>query len=334
MSNYFTNSQNQRLRSSSWVTLNLANSPYMVKSAFGSDSYLVMITNLRQVWVEDLDSAQIRRKAKQYQSALEPSDPEQMENLLAVLSEFFKTQKKDATYQLESEDDEFKLQCTTSLEWATLMWTFTCHVIPHGLPDADFTSLDADSVLYTHFTLPLLMMATGYQKQHTALKEQLIAKDAEVAEAGELLESAGILTSPRQFTPRPLDLLQNVLQSLDEPMGLLYIFDQPITTPLLRAATEALVPLPDDRRSSSPLSHAAEPALSDAAQSAEPLTGSPEKRKANVGEQGGESEAARPREKSALPEVQREELDRREALKEKLAKEKEQLAKKKKKKLF
>lgn len=62
----FTKLQNETLRSSTWVPLiayvNDSTETFLVKSIFTEKSYLVMFTDLRYVWFEELFDDEIKKR--------------------------------------------------------------------------------------------------------------------------------------------------------------------------------------------------------------------------------------------------------------------------------
>ncbi|CAG8618612.1 45435_t:CDS:2 [Gigaspora margarita] len=74
---------------------------YLIKSIFKNDFYLVLVTDLRRVWFEELRGIAIITRAKEIETGLDTTDEFQLPNLLTLLSELLKGQKQDSTYDAE-----------------------------------------------------------------------------------------------------------------------------------------------------------------------------------------------------------------------------------------
>ena len=62
----YTKSQNEALRSSTWIPLvtqvDSTEETFLVKSIFTENSYLVLFTDLRYVWFEELFDDEIKKR--------------------------------------------------------------------------------------------------------------------------------------------------------------------------------------------------------------------------------------------------------------------------------
>ncbi|RIB04549.1 hypothetical protein C2G38_672517 [Gigaspora rosea] len=75
----FSTSQNETLRSALWIPLQVNSVPsneraetYLAKAVFTDQSYLVLVTNLRYVWFEELLADEITKRFQESQSFFSP----------------------------------------------------------------------------------------------------------------------------------------------------------------------------------------------------------------------------------------------------------------------
>ncbi|KAF9321066.1 hypothetical protein BG003_003829 [Podila horticola] len=111
---------------------NFSQDTFMVKTLFTESSadkeYLILLTNLKQLWVEKLDMEQIRRRSKKIRS-FDYEDDSQIEALLLSLSAIFSTDKQslasNSKRRIEARDDnKFSLFVGFDFGLASVQWEF------------------------------------------------------------------------------------------------------------------------------------------------------------------------------------------------------------------
>ncbi|CAG8814676.1 35539_t:CDS:2, partial [Racocetra persica] len=181
------------LCSADWVAFNINDDiepksdekAYLIKSIFKNDFYLVLVTDLRRLWFEELRGMEIIARAKEIETGLDITDELQLPNLLTLLSELLKVQREDSAY-------DFNLRTSINLGLASLRWLFSCEMISlsRETENMKINALDEQSVLYQHFILPMMHIALEYREQVNLLKTMIKDKENEVAEMLELLNKA------------------------------------------------------------------------------------------------------------------------------------------------
>ncbi|CAG8522585.1 2013_t:CDS:2 [Ambispora leptoticha] len=167
------------------------NTTFLVKSYFSTDRYLVLITNLKYVWLEELIGDDIKKRCKDTKSGLDPDD---LESLLKSLPSFLKN-LPNLTHVLRKTNDELELKSTRTLKWGELFWNFRCKLIPnaHTLRDEDEEyDLDGASILYKHYVLPQRMLLVAYYEQIKALVDVIKSQDDELKELDLLREQQNV----------------------------------------------------------------------------------------------------------------------------------------------
>ncbi|RIB19646.1 hypothetical protein C2G38_2181310 [Gigaspora rosea] len=161
---------------------------YLIKSIFKNDFYLVLVTDLRRVWFEELRGIAIITRAKEIETGLDTTDELQLPNLLTLLSDLLKDQKQDSTYNAEL----FNLKTSINLGLASLRWLFSCEMISlsQETENLGINVLDGQSVLYQHFILPMMHVMLEYRERVNILETMIKDKENEVSEVLELLDKA------------------------------------------------------------------------------------------------------------------------------------------------
>ncbi|KAG0093238.1 hypothetical protein BGZ93_003312 [Podila epicladia] len=114
------------------VPENFSEDTIMVKALFIESSadkeYLILLTNMKQLWMEKLDMHQIRRRSKKIRS-FDYEDDSQLEALLLSLSAIFSTDKQtsasNSKRRIEAREDN-KLSLFVSFDFglASVQWEF------------------------------------------------------------------------------------------------------------------------------------------------------------------------------------------------------------------
>ncbi|RGB41094.1 hypothetical protein C1646_339076 [Rhizophagus diaphanus] len=189
----FTKLHNETLRSSTWVPLiaciNDSTETFLVKSIFTEKSYLVMFTDLRYVWFEELFDDEIKKRFQELKVALEQ---ERLSEYIQFLSEYLIPQRPDITHKvIKNNDDSFLFESKRNIGPMELNWKFNCELIPTSLPinssNSNEQQLDGASVLYTHFILPQILITSAYNKQIETLHNIIKSKEDEFNETVRLM---------------------------------------------------------------------------------------------------------------------------------------------------
>ncbi|CAG8454063.1 216_t:CDS:2 [Dentiscutata erythropus] len=204
----FTHNHSVELCSADWVVFKINDNiepksgekTYLIKSIFKNDFYLVLVTDLRRVWFEELRGIAIIARAKEIETGLDTTDELQLPNLLTLLSELLKVQKQDSTY-------DFNLKTSINLGLASLRWLFSCEMISSSQESENLgiNVLDGQSVLYQHFILPMMHVMLEYREQANILETMIKDKENEVSEVLELLNKAKSSNDDRKHKTEPFD---------------------------------------------------------------------------------------------------------------------------------
>ncbi|CAG8452922.1 8867_t:CDS:2 [Ambispora gerdemannii] len=190
-----------------------ANTTFLVKSYFSTDRYLVLITNLRYVWLEELIGDDIKKRCKDTKSGLDSDD---LESLLKSLPSFLKN-LPNLTHVLRKTNEELELKSTRTLKWGELFWNFRCKLIPnaHTLHDGDEEyDLDGASILYRHYVLPQRMVLDAYFEQIKTLIGVVKQQDDELKELDSLKGQQNEKNSSKKKPRTPFDV-ENTFQVIE-----------------------------------------------------------------------------------------------------------------------
>ncbi|KAF9299524.1 hypothetical protein BGZ74_008882 [Mortierella antarctica] len=324
----------------------------MVKTLFMESSadkeYLILLTNMKQLWVEKLDTEQIRRRSKKIRS-FDYEDDSQLEALLLSLSAIFSNDKQTSAStskrRIEAREDNKRGRTKVVLENSDdeeydegLLHSNNTLDLEAGQEDVEY--VDGMSVLYDHLILPLISIVNVYRHQVKSQETVIRAKENEVFEALELMAQSGInhrnrrrVTEPYVKADADAKLLSN-LERLHKPQsGPRELFSDKTIPKLCSIVTKNARPkdIPSGTFAASQLDQN----LLSQYPSSIPLTISSS---SSSGPRHGDAVLSVTQvEQENVPKasLRAEELERRRQLEDKLEKEKEDLVKKpKKKKLF
>ncbi|CAI2163531.1 5328_t:CDS:2 [Funneliformis geosporum] len=238
----FTNIQSETLRSSTWVPLvarvdDSSIDPFLVKSIFTEKSYLVLFTDLRYVWFEELFDVSLEH--------------DRLSEYIQFLSEYLLPQRSDITHKVtKGHDGTFLFESKRIIGPMELVWKFHCELIPSSLPmkspNSNMQQIDGVTVLYTHFILPQILITSAYNKQLETLHNAIKSKEEEFNETVRLMSLVRIqhssdkntYTEPPSFDPKTsYDEIEKVLDSC-APLN---ICEDLIFSKLFKTATERVI---------------------------------------------------------------------------------------------
>ncbi|CAG8715950.1 8446_t:CDS:2 [Racocetra fulgida] len=190
----FTCNHGAELCSADWVAFNINDDiepkgdekAYLIKSIFKNDFYLVLVTDLRRIWFEELRGMEIIARAKEIETGLDITDELQLPNLLTLLSELLKVQREDSTYDVELVNNKATMPFFSHASFNYQHANNICH----KTENMEINALDEQSVLYQHFILPMMHITLEYREQVNLLKTMIKDKENDVTEMLELLNKA------------------------------------------------------------------------------------------------------------------------------------------------
>ncbi|RIA93189.1 hypothetical protein C1645_763048 [Glomus cerebriforme] len=251
----FTRIQNESLRSSTWVPLkagvNDSTETFLVKSIFTENSYLVLFTDLRYVWFEELFGEVIKKRFQELKVSLEQ---DRLSEYIQFLSEYLIPERSDITHKVtKSYDDSFLFESKRNIGPMELNWKFHCKLIPTSLPmkssNSNGQQIDGVTVLYTHLILPQILLTSAYNEQIESLHNTIKSKEDEFTETIRSIRlgksNKDTCTEPTHFDPNTsYDEIGKVIQNLQVP-DLQTPFDickDPKFSKLFKTATERVIP--------------------------------------------------------------------------------------------
>ncbi|CAG8569260.1 23162_t:CDS:2 [Cetraspora pellucida] len=291
----FSTTHNETLRSSLWVPIHVNSvasnehaETYLAKSIFTDHSYLVLVTNLRYVWFEELFADEI---TKRFQESLTSTriliykvslfiafityvlytfslmqemkvtlDHGRLPEYMHFLSEYLLPQHPDVTHNVNMQNDDLLLESKRNVGPMELIWTFSCKLIPNSSPKkmSNFDSeefVDSETVLYTHFILPHLLVTSAYNQQIEMLHNYIKSKEERFNETVRLMSLMRLETSGKSdkssanvsssFDPeKSYQEIEQIIHdcNVSENNATLNIWSDPAFSRLFRTATERVIP--------------------------------------------------------------------------------------------
>ncbi|CAG8515016.1 12053_t:CDS:10 [Dentiscutata erythropus] len=281
----FSEIHNETLRSALWIPIQVNSVPnndrtetYLAKAIFTDQSYLVLVTNLRYVWFEELFADEITKKFQESQSFFSPIfemkvtlDHGRLPEYMQFLSEYLLPQRSDVTHKISLQNDNLLLESKRNVGPMELTWSFSCKLIPTSSPkktsnpDSD-KFVDSATVLYTHFILPHLLVTSAYNQQIEMLHSYIKSKEERFSETVRLmslmrLETPGKTdkssdnTSPSFDPEKSYEEIEQIIQdcNVSENNATLNVCNYPTFSRLFRTATERVIPQKDKFPSTSVL---------------------------------------------------------------------------------
>ncbi|KAI9246277.1 hypothetical protein BDA99DRAFT_267706 [Phascolomyces articulosus] len=151
---------NNQLLKVSWYPITINNSTnnhhennciYYVKYLMGETDYRLLITDLRNVWYNAANAQDLYEQASHHRLIIENN--QQLRQLLRQVEAFL--QDLENNCEIIKEEQSLKIKCSLQQKIGTLSWTFLCELLPSS---TGVSSMDAPTVLYNHFILPMFML--------------------------------------------------------------------------------------------------------------------------------------------------------------------------------
>ncbi|EDV28306.1 Non-homologous end-joining factor 1 [Trichoplax sp. H2] len=178
------------LNSQSWHPFEINSKVYLIKSYFSEEDYEVCLYDPNYgLWSERLDQMDIRKRCK----VLNPNVEAPLHQILKHISKSIEIQKPDINYSLEFQDNQegdqmVMFSFSTLLAGLPFNWTFHCEL-------AHLQELDL------HLIQPLWMMISELLRRQEELKKIIVNKDREIDD----YKSTGARCSRKQLETSKFD---------------------------------------------------------------------------------------------------------------------------------
>lgn len=143
---------NNVLMTKRWFCVETTDDVYYIKHHFESTDYCLLVTNLRQVWIDTAHAPDIIAQATRHHLDIDSED--QVEQLLTelwvLLNDLGRCEFQRDNPHGNRRKDVLKIVCKENKGIASLTWTFDCKPVD-----------DASTVLYDHFISPMLCMMSS-----------------------------------------------------------------------------------------------------------------------------------------------------------------------------
>ncbi|CAO3674554.1 unnamed protein product [Umbelopsis ramanniana] len=161
---------------------------FQIKKLFGQDYYLVLVTDLRNVWLEHAKATDIYERALESEIAIVKPDSNSSPALIKILATFL-----DHVQEITESSDKLEIVCSRQVGFARVPWSFRCQQMASGGSTASL--LDGPETLYKHVTGPSLALGASYHLRYTQQRQKLIAMSQELIHLHEIMMKAGLGSS-------------------------------------------------------------------------------------------------------------------------------------------
>ena len=127
---------------------------YYIKYHIGDTDYQLLVTDLQRVWYNEANAQDLFKEAKEHRLVID--NKQQLKQLLKQLGTFLQALEDNS--EIVEKEHELKIECSSQQGFATLRWTFLCKPLPPTSKKTSSSLLDAPTVLYNQFILPMLML--------------------------------------------------------------------------------------------------------------------------------------------------------------------------------
>ncbi|KAM5228875.1 non-homologous end-joining factor 1 [Ctenodactylus gundi] len=171
-----------------WAWLQLAEKSLLAKAYITKQGYALLVSDLQQVWHEQVDTSVVSQRAKELNKRLTAPPAAflcHLENLLRSLLKDA-AQPREATFSCDRVAEALILQVRSELFGLPFSWNFHC-------------SLASPSLVSQHLIRPLMGMSLALQYQVRELAALLQMKDLEIQdyqESGATLSRVRLKTEP------------------------------------------------------------------------------------------------------------------------------------------
>ncbi|XP_012580222.1 PREDICTED: non-homologous end-joining factor 1 [Condylura cristata] len=171
-----------------WACLQLAEDSLLAKACITTQGYALLVSDLQQVWHEQVDSSVVSQRAKELNKRLTAPPAAFLRRLDDLLRPLLKDSSCpcEATFSCERVADTLMLRVRSKLAGLPFYWDFHC-------------SLAGPSLVSQHLIRPLMGMSLALQHQVRELVTLLHRKDLELQdyrESGAALSRDRLKTEP------------------------------------------------------------------------------------------------------------------------------------------
>lgn len=162
----------------------------LLQTSFTDSEYSVRVTDLSNIWGEDLKRQQIKQRAEDLDCPIDADA--NLEDLLKRLQDALTVDSGAISILLKRSKDRLQLSSTEHIGCATIEWDFHLELLPY-------------SAVASGLTLSLFSMMSYYQRSVKDLLEVIREKDAVIRQMNDFCTNANLTfrpsRRPRAFKP-------------------------------------------------------------------------------------------------------------------------------------
>ncbi|XP_067013049.1 non-homologous end-joining factor 1 [Anabrus simplex] len=148
-----------------WKEISVDSERYLVKYARQNTTCIIHLTNLVNIWAEEVATSSLIQRCKDQNPLIEADDESLIQHLFSLLED----RKEDITFRSNLKDGDRTLELKKRLAGVPFYFTFNLKLM-------------SPEVLFQEVTKPLLLLVRQLFTSQNTLCELLEAKDAEIAE--------------------------------------------------------------------------------------------------------------------------------------------------------
>lgn len=164
---------------------------YYIKYYFNGDDnvYLFMITDMKDIWYEYIDSEEILNIKKKKNAV----NFETQNNIVDLISNNLKNKEVDSTFRIIEQNNNNKhylcLRLSVPYMYVTFNWDFECILLTNEttIPivkkenqDKMVAKLDGSKIFYEHLTLPMTLMISELHRRIQRYEDVIAKKDKSI----------------------------------------------------------------------------------------------------------------------------------------------------------
>ncbi|XP_061128827.1 non-homologous end-joining factor 1 [Syngnathus typhle] len=150
-----------------WLPIAIDGCNLLVKSCFAETTYRILLTDMRSVWQETMQSAAIQSRAQELNKRLQAPVKAFFSHLCEVVRPCLSGESQVGITVMRPEGGDLCLRLKSKLAELPFYWEFRCTPAPVA-------------VVCLHLVQPLLSMSHVLEQQVEELEELLVTKDAEI----------------------------------------------------------------------------------------------------------------------------------------------------------
>ncbi|KAI8816017.1 uncharacterized protein EV422DRAFT_334833 [Fimicolochytrium jonesii] len=166
-----------------------------IKAHFTSHSYTILVSDFKRCWMETANEAEIARKIKTYAKSFGGTPVEKM---VPFIEGYVKEQKESVKYMSVFEPDEagqLRIHATGQVGSVSFRWVFELSQLHSDAVAPAFTPGD---VLFTHLTVPTIIVAAEQERRLKLLQAVIEKKERELQECHESLAFHNVRYAPSE----------------------------------------------------------------------------------------------------------------------------------------